>query len=101
MQKILSWRKTSKAVTSGTMTQYAPFPQSGNCYVYARQSGDETVLVILSGTDKAVDIDMARFSDVTGGFDSGKDVVTGQVFDIGGKFHVPARGSFILDLLSK
>ncbi|MBQ5979099.1 MAG: glycoside hydrolase family 13 protein [Bacteroidales bacterium] len=101
MQKILSWRKTSKAVTSGTLTQYAPFVQSGNCYVYARRSGDETVLVILSGSDKEVDLDMSRFSDVTEGFNAGKDVVTGKVFDLGSKVHVPARGAWILELFSR
>lgn len=101
MQKILSWRKTSRAVTSGTLTQYAPLAQYGNCYVYARRSGEETVLVILSGTDRDVDIDMSRYSDVTGGFDSGKDVVTGKVFNLGDRLHVPARGSYILELFSK
>ena len=101
MQIILSWRKTSKAVISGTLTQYAPFVNSGNCYVYARQYGNETVLVILSGSDKDVDIDMARYSDVTKGFNSGKDVVTGKVLDIGDKVHVPARGAYILDLFSR
>ena len=44
---------------------------------------------------------MARYSDVTGGYDSGKDVVTGKVFDLGGRIHVPARGAYILELFSR
>ena len=98
MKTILNWRKNSKAVTEGTMTQYAPLQQNGNCYVYARQSGDETVLVILSGSDKDVEIKMDRFIDVTKGYTSGKDVVTGKVFDIQGTMSVPARATYILEL---
>ena len=101
MKTILNWRKNSKAVTEGTMTQYAPLQQNGNCYVYARQKGDETVLVILSGSDKDVDIKMDRFRDVTKGYTSGRDVVTGKVYDILGQMHVPARATFILELFDQ
>ena len=98
MKKILHWRATSEAVQNGELIQYAPIPQYGDCYVYARHTADKTVLVILGGSDKDVDMKMDRYSDVIGDYTSGKDVISGKVLDIRGQVHVPARGVYILDL---
>ena len=100
MQKILQWRKTSKAVTEGQLIQYAPLREHGDCYVYARICGDETVLVVLNGSDRDADIAMDRYSDVAGGFTAGRDVVTGEVVSLVNKLHVPARGTWVLQLFN-
>ena len=98
MSRILNWRKTSKAVTTGSMIQYAPLHEHGDCYVYARISGDETVLVVLNGSDKDASISMSRYSDVMKDFTKGTDVVTGATIDLTGNLDVPARGTYIFDL---
>lgn len=98
MRKLLQWRKTAEAVTGGTMIQYAPLHEYGDCYVYARIRGDKTVLVVLNGADKEAELDMSRYSDVTAGFCTGRDVTTGAVFPLADKLRVPARGAYVLDL---
>lgn len=98
MKTLLNWRKTSEPVKHGTLIQYAPIPEYGDCYVYARIKDDNTVLVVLNGSDKDASMKMARYTDVTSGFTSGKDVVTGQVFDITSTLEVPARGTLVLEL---
>jgi len=100
MQKILQWRKTSEAVRRGKLIQYAPVREHGDCYVYARIKDDKTVLVVLNGSDRDADISMDRYSDVIGSFTSGRDVVTGEVLNLTNKLHVPARGTYILDLFT-
>lgn len=98
MSTILNWRKTSEAVKHGDLIQYAPLREYGDCYVYARIKGDETVLVVLNGSDKATELEMGRYSDVIRDYAAGTDVVTGQTFFLTEKLPVPARGAYILEL---
>ena len=98
MSTILNWRKTSEAVKHGDLIQYAPLREYGDCYVYARIKGDETVLVVLNGSDKAAELEMGRYSDVIRDYAAGTDVVTGQTFSLTEKLPVPARGAYILEL---
>ena len=98
MSTILNWRKTSEAVKHGDLIQYAPLREYGDCYVYARIKGDETVLVVLNGSDKATELEMGRYSDVIRDYTAGTDVVTGQTFSLTEKLPVPARGAYILEL---
>jgi hypothetical protein len=96
MQKLLQWRKKSPAVTQGKMIHYAP---RNGVYVYGRLKDDQRVLVILNGalTDKVVSMD--RFTDITEGYNSGRDVITSQVFEIKNTITVPAKGELILELI--
>ena len=100
MQKLLQWRKTSEAVRHGKLIQYAPLREHGDCYVYARIKDDKTVLVVLNGSDRDADISMSRYSDVIGSYTAGKDVITGQVYNLSNKLHVPARGTYVFDLFT-
>ena len=96
MQKLLQWRKTSPAVTQGTLVHY--MPGRSNVYVYARIKDKHTVLVMLNSalTDKTVQ--MARFTDVTTSYTKGRDVITGQVVDITKSVTVPGKGELVLEL---
>ena len=98
MKALLDWRRESDAVKYGKLIQYAPVPDHGDCYVYARIKDDKTVLVVLNGSDKDARINMSRYTDVTSGFTKGKDVVSGRTMDITTALEVPARGTFVLDL---
>ena len=99
MSRILNWRKGSKAVTGGSMIQYAPLHDHGDCYVYARIKDDQTVLVVLNGSDKDATINMSRYSDVMKDFTKGTDVITGTTLDLTQTLDVPARGTYIFDLM--
>jgi len=95
MQKLLQWRKTSPAVTQGELIHYAP---KDGVYVYGRIKDNHKVVVMLNSslTDQTVQMD--RFTDITGGFTKGRDVITSQVVDITKKVTVPAKGEYIFDL---
>ncbi len=96
MQKLLKWRKTSKAVTTGRLVHYTP--DRTGCYVYARVKDGQTVLVMMNGTDNEQALTMERFSDVTGKFRTGRDVVTGQTLPVTESVTLPARSVYVLDL---
>lgn len=98
VSKLLNWRQRSKAIAEGHMIHYTPDNQT-KCYVYAQTNGTETVLVVINGSDKEQTLNMARFKEVTAGFTKGHDVTSGATIDITGTVSVPARGTYVLDLL--
>jgi hypothetical protein len=98
MQKLLQWRKTSVAVTQGKMIHYAP---RNGVYVYARIKDNHTVLVILNAAVKDQTIQMNRFTDITGQYTSGRDVITSKTMDIKNTITIPAKGEYILELSNK
>ena len=95
MQKLLQWRKTSEAVTKGKMIHYAP---KDGIYVYGRMKDNHTVMVILNSAIKDQTLKMDRFTDITGKYSSGKDVITGQTFPVNNTITIPAKGEYVLEL---
>ena len=95
--RLLNWRKTSLPATEGRLVHYTPDNET-RCYVYARIYGDETVLVILNGSDDDRSVRMDRFSEVIGDNTSGTDVITGETLDLADTVVVPARGVYVLEL---
>jgi glycosidase len=94
---LLNWRRTSKAVAEGKLIHYTPDNRT-KCYVYARTNGEETVLVILNGSDTMRLVDMHRFSEVVKDNIKGKDVVTGEVVDLTSLVKIEPRGVYVLEL---
>lgn len=72
-QKLLKWRKISKAISEGSMTQF--LPQNG-VYVYARytESDKVAILVNLSGANQEIDIN--RYREIIPETFVGRDLVT-------------------------
>ena len=95
LQNLLQWRKNSIAITQGKLIHYAP---KNGIYVYGRIKDNHTVLVILNGTTTDQTLQMGRFSDITGHYSSGRDVITSSVVDIKNMITVPAKGEYILEL---
>ncbi len=100
MRSLLQWRQKSEAVKHGRLIQYAPVPEHGDCYVYARIApSGETVLVVMNGNDeKDASLDMSRYADVIAPFSTGTDVASGRTFNLSERLSVPARGTYILNL---
>jgi glycosidase len=94
---LLNWRRTSKAVGEGRLVHYTPDNRT-KCYVYARVAGDETVLVILNGSDTMRLVDMHRFSEVVKDNTKGMDVITGEVVDLTSLVKIEPRGVYVLEL---
>lgn len=95
MQKLLQWRQKNAAVTQGKMIHYAP---RNGVYVYGRITDNSRVLVILNGAVTDQTISMDRFTDITSGYASGRDVITSQSYDIKNTITIPANGALILEL---
>ncbi|MFC4212376.1 glycoside hydrolase family 13 protein [Pedobacter lithocola] len=95
LHQLLQWRKNSLAITKGTLIHYAP---KNGTYVYGRIHKEQTVMVVLNSATKDQDITLERYSDLTGKFTKGKDVLSGKTFQLKDKISIPAKGNYILEL---
>lgn len=94
---LLNWRKSSKPVIEGSLIHYTP--DNSGCYIYARIKDNKTVLMVMNGTDKSQKLQMNRFREVIKTYNTGKDVVTGQTFNISTELEIGPRDVYILELL--
>ena len=95
--KLLHWRRTSGPVAHGKLIHYTP-DNATKCYVYARTDGENTVLVILNGSDREQSVPMDRFREVVGSYTVGVDAVTGTAVPLTAPVTIAPRGVYVLDL---
>ena len=63
LSSLLKWRRdtANEVIAKGTLKHFMPI----NCaYVYERRLGDRQVVVMINGTDKPLDLDMARYAEI-------------------------------------
>ena len=92
---LANFRKTSSAITTGKMMQFAP---EDGLYVYFRYDSDQTVMCIMNTNDREVIVDGSRFLERTKAFNTGKDIVTGNLVDIKNMIVMPAKNLQVLVL---
>jgi glycosidase len=77
--KLANFRKTSSAITSGKMMQFAP--QKGE-YVFFRYDSKQTIMTILNTAKEKIDISIAYYNERTKGFSKMKNIITGEATPI-------------------
>ena len=97
LQKLLQWRKTNPAIAHGNLTHYAPDWET-ECYVYARTSNDNTVLVILNGSNQEQILSPHKYFEVIGNAVSGKEIISDKKIDLKKEITIPAKGVYIIEL---
>jgi glycosidase len=79
ISKLANFRKTSSAITTGKMMQFAP--QKGE-YVFFRYDSKQTIMTILNTAKEKINISIAYYSERTKGFSKMKNIITGEVTPI-------------------
>lgn len=77
--KLANFRKTSSAITTGKMTQFAP--KEGE-YVFFRFDDNQTVMTILNTAKTKQLIKMDTYGDRTNGFTRMRNILSGEVSDL-------------------
>jgi glycosidase len=93
--KLFNWRKSKTAIHTGKMTHYIP---ENNVYVYFRYNNDETVMVVMNNSNETKTIKTDRFKENIKNFQSGKDVISEQTFDITKEVTLEPKSVLILEL---
>lgn len=99
MQKYVStiqnWRKNAAVVHNGKLKHFVP---ENGTYTYFRYTEDAAVMVVLNKNFEEKSIETNRFKEVTKGYKTGKEIVSGKQLSDISKITVPARSAVIVEL---
>ncbi|MFT4093680.1 MAG: alpha-amylase family glycosyl hydrolase [Niabella sp.] len=89
IKTLANFRKTSSAIKTGKLMQFAPYD---GIYVYFRYNDQQTIMCAMNTNERPVTIMTGRFEERLQPFRSGRDVVSGQV--------IPLKDSLLLNPMS-
>lgn len=96
MKTLSNWRKTNKAVTEGKLTHFLP---ENNVYVFFRHTDNEAVMVLMNNNNnESRTVDCERFNEFLKDYTSGKDVVTGEIYNKLEKIEIDKKSILIIEL---
>ncbi|PKP45957.1 MAG: alpha-amlyase [Bacteroidetes bacterium HGW-Bacteroidetes-11] len=95
MQRLLQFRKNSLPIAQGNLRHFIP---ADGVYVYFRNSGDETVMVVLNNSHAPKKLDMARYAEMLKGYTSATDVISLQKLRLESGIECQARSAMVLEL---
>lgn len=95
MKKMLHWRKGNTAISKGKMKHFMP---RSNVYVYERSYNGKSILVIMNGVNKEVDLDLTFYKEVIGDRTNSKNVLTDSNVPLGKKLHLQPKEVLVLEL---
>jgi len=93
--KLFNWRKTKSVIHNGKLTHYIP---ENNVYVYFRYNESESVMVILNNSNEKQTLKTNRFQENIKNYAFGKDIVTGNSFDLKTEISLKSKSVLILEL---
>ncbi|MDR3286898.1 MAG: cyclomaltodextrinase C-terminal domain-containing protein, partial [Prevotellaceae bacterium] len=97
LQNLLQWRKKNEAVCNGKLIHYAP---DSDCYVYFRIKNDKKVMIIMNGANSEKTISLSKYNEIIENSVSGKEIISGQILTINNKLNIPAKGTYIIEILN-
>lgn len=95
LKTITTWRADKEVIHTGELTHFIP---ENNVYVYFRHNDDETVMVILNGSDRDQTLEMDRFKELTGGYKTGLDIISEMEINIEHQIEIDRKSALILEL---
>jgi glycosidase len=93
--KLFTWRKTKAVIHSGKTTQYIP---ENNVYIYFRYNENETVMVVVNNNKDKQGVKLNRFKESIQNYVSGKEVISGKIFDLKQDLEIEGKSALILEL---
>ncbi len=92
---LLNWRKENPVIHTGKLLHFAP---ENGTYVYGRYNDDTTVMIVLNKNNKRYKLELERYSELTGSFSTGRDVLTGNEYPLTDLLSLPPSSALILEL---
>ncbi len=95
LRALLNWRKSATAAHGGRFLHYVP---RDGVYVYFREDDKQRLMIVLSRSDKTVELSLDRFTEGLRGATSARNALTGTPLALGNTMTVPAHSALILDV---
>lgn len=95
LSKLLNWRKGNEVIAKGSLKHFSP--AATGVYVYERKYGDKSIVVMLNGLDKAVELPLLPYREIITK-DNATNILDEKTYDLSGdKLNIPAREVLILE----
>jgi glycosidase len=95
LAKIQNWRKEKTVIHSGKLKHFVP---EDGVYTYFRYNDDEAVMVMLNSNETDKTVTTKRFSEITNGYQKGKEIITSKEISTISEIKVPAKSVMIIEL---
>ena len=96
VKTLANYRKATPALHSGKLVQYVP---EGGVYVYFRFNDEKTVMVASNTMATEMNVNTVRFAAQMKGFNSAKNVITGETIKDISTLKLPAKTAVVLELM--
>ena len=67
-------------------------------YVYERSLDGRSVLILMNGSDKEVNLPLARYAEVLRGNTFGKEILSGMEIPLGDELSLAPKGILVLEM---
>lgn len=95
LQKLLKWRKGNQVIAKGKMKH---FQVNNGVYVYERNLDGESVIVMMNGNSKAIELPLDRYCEILRGKTSGKDILTGRTVSLNKTVNLGPKEVVIMEM---
>ena len=95
MKNLLQWRKGNEVISKGKMKHFMP---RNNVYVYERSYNGKSILVVMNGVNKEVDLDLIHYKEVIGDNSNSRNVLTNSNLQLGKTLHLQPKEVLVLEL---
>ena len=95
VKKLLNWRKTAPEIHTGKLVHFIP---KDGVYVYFRFDESRKTMVVLNKNKEPYNLKLDRFEEQLSGFNSGKDVLSNQTFELKEGIDLIPMSGLILEL---
>lgn len=85
-RQLMNWRKSKEVIHNGRTLH---FIDRDNTYAFFRYNDTEAVFVYINNSDQTREIPWQRYSEITEGIATGRDVITGEVVEMSGRRVAP------------
>ena len=94
-KKLATYRKTSAALTTGKLLQFAP---KNNIYVYFRYAGNQRVMVVSNLNETEMDVKTDFYAEILRGATSGKNVLTDEKISDLARLKLPPMTTWVIEI---
>ena len=85
-RQLMNWRKSKEVIHTGRTLH---FIDRDNTYAFFRYNDSEAVFVYINNSNHTREIPWQRYSEITEGIATGRDVITGEVVEMSGRRVAP------------
>ncbi|KAF5033984.1 1,4-alpha-glucan branching enzyme GlgB [anaerobic digester metagenome] len=96
LKNLLHWRGNARAVHYGKLLHFLP---EDGVYTYFRILNDEVVMVMINNNTEPKNVSINRFSEVIGGYNQAREVITGQPVMWSDHIVIPARTASVFEMV--